>query len=77
MKHSIEHLSRAFSDCLLEDDNSPSEIYDCLMNVILEEETYFQRQLKRVQDLKQMLENSQALNKTQEMIENSIRRNIL
>ena len=54
----LNNLYNAFADCLLNDNVSPTEIYECLIEAIEEQEKYFQEQLQRVQDVKNLISNN-------------------
>ena len=51
----LNNLYDAFADCLLTDNVTPTEIYEVLMETIDEQEKYFQEQLQRVQDVKNLV----------------------
>lgn len=52
----LNNLYNAFADCLVDDRVSPTEIYECLLEAIEEQENHFNEQLQRTQDVKKLLQ---------------------
>lgn len=54
----IKHLYNALVDCILNDSVTITEIHECLLNAINEQEVYYAEQLQRVQTIKKLITNS-------------------
>lgn len=55
----LQHLKEAFSECLLNDCISPSDIYETLMSAIDEDGKYFQTQADRIKRVRNLMSSTQ------------------
>ena len=55
----LEHLKEAFSECLLNDCISPSDINEALMSALEENEKYFQTQIDRIKRVRNLMGSTQ------------------
>jgi hypothetical protein len=59
MNPELQHLKEAFSECLLNDYISPTDIYEALMSAIEEDEKYFQSQIDRIKRVRNLMGSTQ------------------
>ena len=55
----LQNLKEAFSECLLNDTITTTQIYDALISAIEEDEKYFQSQLNRIKQVRNLMGSTQ------------------
>jgi hypothetical protein len=55
----LQHLKEAFSECLLNDCISSSDIYEALMSSLEDDEKYFQSQIDRIKKVRNLMGSTQ------------------